>query len=125
MERTTRTITTSGKHVVVMRDYVTGRELRQIQDVFFRGMEIKSATEVSGFKASAASEAQDVALGILLVSIDGSQEDVANKVLDLPAPEFEEIMAALNEITEPKKNSEVARKLLFRADTWRDDYRRD
>src|SRR4051812_10572910 len=67
MERTTRTITTSGKQVVVMRDYVTGRELRQVQDVFFRGMEIKSATEVSGFKASAASEAQDVALGILLV----------------------------------------------------------
>src|SRR4051812_42848329 len=103
MERTTRTITTSGKHVVVMHDYVTGREMRQIQDIFFRTMEIKSATDISGFKASSASEAQDMALSILLVSVDDSTDDLVEKVLDLPAPEFEEIIAAVNEITEPKK----------------------
>src|SRR2546430_1301958 len=103
MERTKKEITTSGGHVVVMRDYITGREMRQVQDVFLKKMEIKSATDISSFNGSVASEAQDVALGIILVSFDGKTEGVVDAVLNLPAHETQEVLDAVNAVTEPKK----------------------
>lgn len=109
-DRPIRTITTAGGHKVVLNAYITGREQREIQEVFLRGVDLGKLAQgagkpadVSGFSASSVSEAQDLTLKLLIVSFDDALDNLVNKVLDLPALEFEEVMAAVNEITETKK----------------------
>jgi hypothetical protein len=111
MERATREIRTKGDHKVVFHDYITGREQRSIQEVFLRKVEISRVSQadgktdagVSGFSAAAIAEAQDLAFKLLIVSMDDSNENIVQRVLDLPAEEFDEVVAVINEITEPKK----------------------
>lgn len=111
MDRPTREFRTSGGHQVVMHDYITGREQRQIQEVFLKNVEInrlsqsegKTDAGMSGFSASVVAEAQDLAFNLIIVSLDGSDQDVVPRVLDLPATDYEEIVAAVNQVTDPKK----------------------
>jgi hypothetical protein len=111
MDRPTRQIKTSGEHTVVLHDYITGREQRQIQEVFLKNVEInrlsqsngKTDAGMSGFSAATVAEAQDLAFKLIIISMDGNSDDVVKRVLDLPAAEFEEIVAAVNEVTDPKK----------------------
>lgn len=110
-ERPKRTIKTSGGHEVVLYDYITGREQRTLQEIFLRNVEVNRVTQsdgkpdaaLSGFNVAAISEAQDTAFGILIVSLDGSEEAIVDRVLGLPAREYEEVVAVINDITDPKK----------------------
>src|SRR4051812_11402698 len=111
MERSTQNLTTPNGHEVVLYDYITGREQRQIQEVFLSKMQIKAGAEVSGFNASAASEAQDVAISVIVSLLDGKREEkaadgtvltIVDRVLNLPAEDTQAIIEAINEITEPK-----------------------
>jgi hypothetical protein len=111
MPRPTREFKTSGGHVIVQYDYITGREQRAIQEVFLRNVEIsrlsqadgKTDAGMTGFSAAVVSEAQDLSFKLLIVSMDGTNDDVVSRILDLPAIEFGEVVAAINEVTETKK----------------------
>jgi hypothetical protein len=59
--------------------------------------------EVTGFKGAVLAEAQDSAIRLVVVSVDGQTDDVVNRVLDLPAQDYKEVIAAINEVTEGKK----------------------
>lgn len=110
-ERATREFKTSGGHVLVLNDYITGREQRAIQEVFLKNVEIsrlsqadgKTDAGMTGFNAGAISEAQDITFRYLIVSVDGATEDVVSRILDLPATEFDEVVGVVNEITDSKK----------------------
>src|SRR4051794_17712160 len=95
-ERPTVTIKTPGGFSVELKSYITGREHSQIQDVFLKRMEIRSlqqkgensSAEVSGLQGSAATEAEALTIKLLVVSLDGTTEDVHNRVLDLPLADY-------------------------------------
>src|SRR4051812_41276033 len=110
-ERPTIEITTPGGFRVELKSYMTGREQSQIQDVFLKRMEIRSvqqtganaSAEVSGLQGSAATEAEGLTIKIMVVSLDGSAEDISNRVLDLPLADYNAIKEKIEEITETKK----------------------
>lgn len=104
MERETKTIRTPRGNEIVVHSYLTGREQRQIRGVFLHGVEITSAgqdgkAEFKNLKADQIEEAENMLLRILVVFLNGSIENVADRILDLPADEYEYIRKEINAIS--------------------------
>ena len=108
-DRSTKTITTTNGHEVVLLDYITGFESRAIKSVYLNEMEVtqKGTKEPeTGFSGSLATEAEDKAISTVVKSIDGKTEDIVNLVLGLREEDYMDIIKAINEITNPKKKSQ-------------------
>lgn len=105
MERETKTLTTKNQHVIVYHSYATGREARAIEQKYLGSVEIDMAGGVPNFKkmdTAAPFEAEKEAIKMLIKTVDGKNENVLDTVLDLPQVDYEEIVAALNEVTKKK-----------------------
>lgn len=103
--RETKTLEIGG-HKVVVNTYVTGREMRRIEQVLLDKLEMKQKggeNEVSGFKGAMMADRQDMKITAVVVSVDEKTDKIVDQVLDLPSDLAEEIMAYVDELTEPKK----------------------
>lgn len=97
---------TIGTHKLTVNTFVTGRELRDIESAMMDKLEMKQKggeQEISGFRGSMLKEREDAQIKAVVVAFDGATDDVVNKVLNLPAPEYREVMDYVNGVTEPKK----------------------
>jgi hypothetical protein len=107
--RPTREITTSNGHTVVLNDYITGEENRQIRAIYIRSLKKPEAEQDS---AAIEFEADNKSFELCVVSVKGpSVKDgasVVEAVLGLPFPDFKEVVAEVGEIVEGKKKSERA-----------------
>lgn len=97
MERSTTTLSTTNGHQVVLYEYVTGNEAR----------EIKRVSEENGGGPEALEKAQDHALGMIVRDMDGSSEDLIARIGDLPLADYSEIVAAVTDLLNPKKKSQA------------------
>lgn len=89
--------------------YITGRERRDIQNIFLKDIGVSKNGEIEsdGFSGATITEANDFILKTLLVSLDGSKENVFDRVLDLHADEYEFIKNEVDKISKDwsaKKN---------------------
>lgn len=108
-ERPTKEITTSGGHKVVLKEWITGREDRELVSILLRDIEMTQRgkeQEFAGFKVGIAEEAENKAIELVVISVDGKTENIVDAVLDLPSADYDKIKAAINEITKPSKKSE-------------------
>src|SRR3954447_23436341 len=94
-DRTTKTFETPGKHTVVMYDYITGGELQKIA----------RKTQTDATTATAQIDAANEALTILVRELDGSTDNVLQRILDLPLADFQAISAEVQVLIEPEKKS--------------------
>lgn len=103
MERETKTITTPSGIAVVIYTYLTGGEMRDMQRVLLKDVEIKDVAnptpDMTGFKAGTMLEAQDYLLGALIVSVGGQTENKVKCVLDMRHNDTQFILDALNAIS--------------------------
>ena len=95
---------TSGGYVVVLREYITGAEHREIRAIYMRALK---QPEKEQDASKMAFEADNKAIELAVVSVDGVANDVVNLVLALPLPDFNEVIAAVTELVEGKKKSET------------------
>src|SRR5689334_6438308 len=95
--RATREIKTDGGHVAVILDYITGNEARQI----------KGVSDQSGGTPEAIEKAQDRAVEIAILSLDGSSENTVERLGSLPLADYAEIVGAVTELLNPKKKSQA------------------
>jgi len=104
MDRGTKKFKTSGGCEVEIYTYITGGEFYELQEVFMKGANIKvgeeGKAEFSGFDPSLTIKANEKALELLVVSVDGSDKDKVQKLKDLPSSEFEEVVAEINKVKE-------------------------
>jgi len=106
--RSTQTVTTKSGKVVKFYDYLTGREENEIQKIYIAGAKYKVSgvkaedVEIESFDATAAIDAKEKLVELLIVSVGGEKENAANVVLDLPAPEYTEVIDALDKATGKK-----------------------
>lgn len=97
MERTTKEIITPvGGHKVVMHDFLIGREIEEIEDLYVHNAK---SDEVNIIK-----EAKHKAMEILIVSIDGEKGEVVEKILDFHKDDYKFIADQLAEIIEGKED---------------------
>jgi hypothetical protein len=93
---------TSGGHTVVLRDYITGLEHRQIRSIYARAL--KADADASQVEY----EADNLAIEIVVTSLDGGADNIVSRVLALPLIDFKEVIAQIGERIEGKKKSETA-----------------
>lgn len=104
MDRETTTLVV-GANTLTVLTYLTGRELRDIQNAMLDNLDMKQKngeTEIGGFKASMLSAQQDKQIEIIVKKFNEETSDIVNKVLDLPSDEFQIVTDYLKKITEKK-----------------------
>lgn len=92
---------------IVYKEYITGRDQQAIEACLYKDMQISANGEATGFNPKAIQDRLNMAIESCVVSVDGSTENVLDKVLDLPVKEYEEVKAKVEEIaglSEEKKN---------------------
>ena len=108
-ERETKQFTTPGGRAVVLRAYLTGREANEIRNAMFGAMKLNmedaqsGKVNVSDVPGTFLAEQERKALGFLVVSVDGDAADPVEKLLDLPAGEYEAVVKEANAIQNPTK----------------------
>lgn len=105
MERETLTLTTKNNHKIVYCSYATGREAREIEAKYLSAVEVDMTGGQPNFKkldTSAPFQAEKVAIGLLVKSIDGKTENIVDLALDLRQEDYEQLVAAINEVTKKK-----------------------
>lgn len=102
MERETKKITTPSGAVVEFYTYLTGKEARQLQSIFLKHSKLQTAegdkTKVVDFDPLAVPEAEEQALRLVIVSVDGSPDGAADKVENLRQEDYRAVIKAINEV---------------------------
>jgi hypothetical protein len=116
IERETKEFITPGGHKVVLRTYLTGREANELKAVMYSALKMNmedaqsGKVNVSDVPGTFLVEQEHKALGFLVVSIDGDTTAPVDKLLDLPAPEYEAVVKECNAIqnpTTPEKSEQL------------------
>jgi hypothetical protein len=87
MERQTDQLTTKGGHTVVLKAYLTAREMMTVEDK--RDLSDSQKTQHL--------------LGLAVVNLDGSADNLGEKSLDLPAADYLEIVKVVTATINPTK----------------------
>tara|TARA_R110000868_G_scaffold234542_1_gene488247 strand:- start:4454 stop:4786 length:333 start_codon:yes stop_codon:yes gene_type:complete len=100
MERSTKKIVTPSGINVEVKEYITGREAREIQSIFLSGMEVKIGAdgkqEPTTVNPELVNKAQDKTIELLVVSVNDSKENILKTVLDLPKADFDCVVEAID-----------------------------
>lgn len=108
-ERETVSFKTSGGHEIVMNSYITGHESRSIKNIYLSKLEFQQSNHgqsFGGVTGSATIEAENKALEVVVVSVNGQSDKIVDRIMDLPSVDADEIVEKVNEITGGKKKSE-------------------
>lgn len=103
MRTTKEIITPVDKHKIVIYDYITGREVEEIEDIFL-------SEEKEGEKSHVRRSAHK-SIEMLVVSVDGKDTKVLDRILDFKKEDYRLIINAVTDIIggkdeEPKKKLE-------------------
>jgi hypothetical protein len=101
MDRETKIIKTQN-HQVEIKTYITAGEKRQLRDVLLKGMKVNmegDTPRISEFSPDVITEAENRAIEIVVVSIDGSRENILQRLLDFRAEEFDQVMEEIDKVT--------------------------
>lgn len=95
-ERETRNITTPGNHVVVLKTYLTGREVNDIKRALFGSVSIERGEDdkpvIPQYPLSLAIDREKKLLEYTVVNLDGVTENAADKVQDLTSADYKFIV---------------------------------
>ena len=123
MNRETINFTTpSGQNTIVFNSYLTGREKRIINSIYYKeagevnGDELK----LKGLKGYIIEQVQNTTFKLLIVSVngkkdgevnpDGTKFDVIDYLLDLKSSEFDSVANKINSIIKDADSSENSQK---------------
>jgi hypothetical protein len=110
MERELKDIVTPvGGHKVVLKAWITGREKRAINSAL-----LDDSSMIDGkysIDASNIDRMKDEAIKNVIVSINGSNENVIDTLLDMRSQDYDFVIAEIDEITSEKKSDDDKKKL--------------
>lgn len=115
IQRTTQEIITPNGHKVVTYDYLTGGEMRKLTAFYLDGINASDITTQGGankmlekVSASTLFKAQELALSLLIVSVDGETENAFEKCMALRDVDLDAVINKIDlytsQTTLPKKN---------------------
>ena len=99
MERETKEIITPvDKHKVVLNAWITGREKRELRNVFLSKMKVgKAETETN--PAVLTDEAENKAITMIVVSVDGVKDKIIDKILDMKGKDYDFVIKEINKVS--------------------------
>lgn len=101
MERETLTIETPiDKHKVMLKAWITGKEKRELRNIFFEGIKFSGKeAESIGNSAEIMNKAEDKAIETVVVSVNGKQEGILDLILGMKMQDYDFVKAEINKIT--------------------------
>lgn len=106
MDRETKEIVIE-KHKFEVKTYATAREVKAIQSAYFKGAKIEIVAEqpkISEFNPDVQFEVEKETIRTMVVSVDGSAEDIVDRCIDLPNDIYLELVGELDSLVSKKKN---------------------
>jgi len=99
-DRETHEITTPKGHSLVLRSWINGREKQRIDGSMFSDMSTEGAGNSMRPKMSGTmiSNRENACIEVVVVSVDGKEIDVLNRVLDMRVSDFEYVLKRIDEI---------------------------
>lgn len=109
---TTSFETPIGKQSIVIKTYLTGREKRELTNVYLTGgIDFNAETNnVKGIDYKIVDKAQDLAWRTVIVSIDGKKDgeiDIVNTILDMRSEDYDFVVSKVNELTTTSKEKKT------------------
>lgn len=107
MERETTQITI-GQHTFVAKTYLTARENHAVQQAYFRNAKVEVVDQkpkISEFDPTVQYVVRLELIKQLVVSMDGSTDNIVDRCENLPQALFDELGNALDELEAKKKIS--------------------
>jgi hypothetical protein len=105
MPRETRKFKTSGGVEFEIKTYLTFGESREIQKVYLDGVNVsvnvEGETKVPELNAGSTMVAQNKALELIVVSINGKTENIFQTIMDLPKQDGDELLVEIDKIQNP------------------------
>lgn len=95
-----------GDHTLEVKTYATAREVQAIQQAYFKGSKVDvvgGEPRLSEFNTGAQFEVEHEMIRQLVISLDGSTEDVVGRSLDLPSEVYSELVEYLDTLASKKK----------------------
>lgn len=109
VDRDTIELKTTNKHKVVLNTYLKRREGREIERMYLKNAKAQvkgKGMSINDFDLSTAdADAENKMIEIMIVKLDGSDDNIVDRALDLNQVDFKDIMSKINELT-GKKNEE-------------------
>lgn len=106
MEETKFVETPVGKHKVELKCWLTGGDRRALRSVYTENAVIsivEEKPEIKGMSGSLVDKAEDKAIEIIVVSIDGDKENLVKRILDMRDEDCNFVIKEINKITSEKK----------------------
>jgi len=112
-ERSTKKIITPNKHEVLVYDYLTGGEMRRMNALYMEGLKAGDVMNADGniqkamkdVPVSVVLKAQELALEMLILSVDGGAKETAySDAMNMREEDLEFLMSEIDQYTTAKKN---------------------
>lgn len=97
-------ITPVDKHKVILKSFITGREKRDMKNIYFEGVEFE--LQGAGAKsnkmdmAKITEKSENKAIETLVVSVNGNSDKIVDTVLDMKSKDSDFVIAEMNKVTE-------------------------
>jgi hypothetical protein len=105
--RPTKDVITPSGTKATIKTYLTARESNQLKQVLYADIKMtmtdigSGKTEVKDVPATVLLDQERKALEMVIVSLNSSAENIAERLLDLPSTEYDALVAEVNLITRP------------------------
>jgi len=104
---TTKFKTPTDAHEIEVHEYLTGGEAEQIQDAVIGDVKVDIGGETSGeLSGKNVRKAQDTTLKLMLVSVDGSKDDLIKTVKDFRQKDYQAVIDKINKLTSEEASPE-------------------
>lgn len=104
--RETKTITVDS-HTFEVKTYATAREVKAIQSSYFKGAKVEIIGEqpkISEFNPAVQGEVEKAMIAEMVVTFDGTTDNIVERCLDLPNEVYTELVAELDALVSKKKS---------------------
>ena len=101
MDRETKTIKVAG-HEIVLKTYLTVRENREVRDVLLKNIKFgidEGEAKIDSIPPEVISQIENKNIEMVVVSVDGKNENILETILEFRADEFAELMKEITAIT--------------------------
>ncbi len=98
---------TKGGRKVVLKSFVTARDMRVLKDMYLAVAKFdQKGGEIFDVNVEKANEIENKTLELVVVSVDGETEGIIEKLLDLPAHDYNEIFEEVQKVAGFDKKKE-------------------
>jgi hypothetical protein len=96
-----------GSHSYVVKTYATAREVNDIQQIYFKGTKVEvlgREPKINEFNPNVQFEMEQAMIREMVVSMDGSEENIVERCTDLPFTEYRDLISLIDDLVSKKKN---------------------